>query len=433
MNLLWKKIVSSLWFVPTLMTLSSIFAAAGLLWVDDTITYSKLPFQGFLYGGDKEGARAVLSTIASSMVSLAGVTFSITLVALTLASSQFGPRLLRNFISDKGNQVVIGTFISTFSYSLLVLLMIGGTGKEEFIPKISVVFAFLLSIVSLGVLIYFIHHMASSIQAESVITSSFKALEEAIHNFMQKDRSVTASISRNDARSTVQAKKQWVIPVQATHTGFLQTINFEEISEWASENDLVVDIRVQVGDFVSIHELIAYLLSYKHLNPELTKKATSFFTIGSRRTPVQEIDFSIKQIVEVAVRALSPGINDPHTAMTCIGYLGAGLSLVAKKNFPPIVEMDRNEDIRLIKKSYTYHGVVGACFNQIQIYATSNIYVLEEMLLSIRKVMPLVKHEEFKAALIEKSESLIHDLRKNGKDQQAVVRANRIYDEIMQY
>lgn len=166
---LWETLSSSLWFVPTVMTLLALGLAFGSIALDDVTGDT-----GWAYGGGPEGAREVLGTIAASMITVAGVAFSVTIVALTLASQQFGPRLLRNFMRDRGNQLVLGTVISTFTYCLIVLRSIRSSGSE-FVPLISVTFAILLALASLGVLIYFIHHAAVSIQAPEMVEPQYLA------------------------------------------------------------------------------------------------------------------------------------------------------------------------------------------------------------------------------------------------------------------
>ncbi len=237
----WFNIKNSLWFLPTLMALSAVIIAFGLLELDSTITYEDLPISWFVYGGQFDGARLVLSTIASSMVTIAGVTFSITLVALTMASAQFGPRLLRNFISDKGNQFVIGTFISTFIYSLIVLLAIRGSENDEFLPKISVVIAFLFAVFSLGGIIYFIHHVTTSIHADYVIKESYNDFKEVIKEYLLDQDEPCADISY-----TAQMKKVQVEYMLSTNccfhiSGYIQSVDYEGACAWAEKHGVVVE------------------------------------------------------------------------------------------------------------------------------------------------------------------------------------------------
>ncbi|MEX0998785.1 MAG: DUF2254 domain-containing protein [Thermodesulfobacteriota bacterium] len=178
---LWYNVGSSFWFLPALMVASSIAFSFIMIYVDANIVkVSGIESLGWIYENKPEGARALLSTVAGSMITVAGVVFSITIVALTLASTQYGPRLLGNFMRDKGNQVVLGTFIATFTYCLLILRTIRGGEDSSFIPHLSVTIGVLFAIFSISVLIYFIHHAATSIQASNVISGVSKNLKHTI-------------------------------------------------------------------------------------------------------------------------------------------------------------------------------------------------------------------------------------------------------------
>lgn len=184
---IWENLRTNFWFVPTIMVLLSIVLATGLLTLDrltqDTVT-SELEW---VYTGSPEGARALLAAVASSVITVAGTTFSITIAVLTLASSQFGPRLLRNFVRDRSNQIVLGTFIATFIYCLLVLRTIRGLEETQLVPSLSVTGGVVLAVVSIGVLIYFIHHIAESIQADYLIALISRDIDDAIDRLFPQE------------------------------------------------------------------------------------------------------------------------------------------------------------------------------------------------------------------------------------------------------
>ena len=176
----WETIRTTYWAVPSVMALTALALSVGMIQLDRTLTPKLLGTLSWVYTGGPEGARAVLSTIAGSMITVAGVTFSITIVALTLASQQFGPRLLRSFLRDLGNQIVLGTFVSTFVYCLLVLRTVRGNDDAQFVPHLAVTLGVVLAMLSLGVLIFFIHHVSTSIQASQIIASVAADLEASI-------------------------------------------------------------------------------------------------------------------------------------------------------------------------------------------------------------------------------------------------------------
>ncbi len=176
---LWNALMSSYWFVPALMVTGSILLALVSIWADYTFPMGQVPLIG-RFGDSRPGAagvRDLLNAVAGGMITIAGVTFSITIVALSLASQQFGPRLLYNFMRDRGNQLTLGTFIATFTYAVILLRI---TDDQGFVPSLSVTLAIAMMLAAVAVLIYFFHHVSASIQADKVISSVVGDLNDTI-------------------------------------------------------------------------------------------------------------------------------------------------------------------------------------------------------------------------------------------------------------
>jgi uncharacterized membrane protein len=229
----WEYLRGTYWAVPSAMAMAAVVLSFGMIQLDEAVTAALLDRLSWVYTGGPEGARAVLSTIAGSMITVAGVTFSITIVALTLASQQFGPRLLRNFLRDLGNQIVLGTFVSTFLYCLLVLRTIRGTDDSEFVPHLAVTLGVVLAMLSLGVLIFFIHHVATSIQASRIIAKVASDLEVAA-NQLFPDRlghADTDVAEEADPAAIVSAGTGDSRTVHATMAGYVQAIDGERLMD----------------------------------------------------------------------------------------------------------------------------------------------------------------------------------------------------------
>ncbi|MER2999271.1 DUF2254 domain-containing protein [Pontibacter populi] len=426
----WFNIKNSLWFLPTLMALSAAALAFGVVKLDARVTYDELPIDWFLYGGQRDGARSVLSTIASSMVTIAGVTFSITLVALTMASSQFGPRLLRNFIADKGNQFVIGTFISTFIYSLIVLLTIRGSGEDEFVPKISVVLAFLVAVFSLGVLIYFIHHVSTSIQADYVIKSSYQDFQKIKTESMPSEERKVEQESIQEALQQIQTDYKLQTEMYLQTSGYVQRIDYEASCSWALEHNAVLEWLVYPGVFATMHHFYARVYHQAALPQKTLEKLQAFVKIDYQRTPNQDLLFPLNQIVEVGVRALSPGINDPHTAITCLHWLGAALTDIATSQLPSAILKDTNGVVSVVRRQVGYQAIVDACFDHFRVYARSNMYVAAEVLQALKKPLILTKNSEYQRALKDMATSIYKEsLQEHGDQVPQVMKTD--YREIM--
>ena len=364
-----ENIRTSLWFIPTLMSLAAVALSYLVPELDRRLgSEPKGDWLELLYySGEAAGARTVLGAIAGSMITVAGTVFSITIVALSLATSQFGPRLLRNFLSDRGNQAVLGTFVSTFLYCILVMREVHG-GEDEgasFVPAIAISIAVVLGVASLGVLIYFIHHIAKSMQAGHIVHTVEQELSAQIETMFPDASSHHQPTGRADPEQLGP-----LTSVIADCSGYLQAIDTENLVQLAARHDLVIVALLRPGEFVIPGEPIAQLSAEAELTAErqdeLSRGILSMFIVGVFGTPRQNIEFGIDQIVEVAVRALSPGINDPFTAISCVDRLGATLARLVTRDFPDGRHLDQRGRARLMVKTPSFGDLVDAAFHQIR-------------------------------------------------------------------
>lgn len=258
---LWASAKASFWFVPVVMSAAAIGLSFATIEIDQAV--DKGSVNGTLiYTGGPDGARTLLSTIAGSMITVAGVSFSITIAALALASTQFGPRLLRNFIRDTGNQLVLGTFISAFIYCLLVLRSVRSVPGDEFVPYISVSIGVLTAVAGLLVLIYFIHHVSNSIQATTVIAGVGRDLDNAIARLFPREvgRGV-GEIEGGKEQVEEALKTPGAVEVFAPHSGYVQSVNLDSLMSLAREKDLVIGVSCHPGNFAARASQIARVWS----------------------------------------------------------------------------------------------------------------------------------------------------------------------------
>ncbi len=393
---------SSFWFVPTLMVVLAIGLSFLTIHIDQSANAEIIGDLGWAYALGPSGSRAILSAIAGSMVSVATTAFSITIVALQLASSQFGPRLLRNFMQDTGNQIVLGTFISTFVYSLLVLRTINGVAKNEFVPHIAVTCGIGLAIASIGVLIYFIHHSASSIQVDHVISKVGRELDDAIDKLFPKQIGRSASKYRNEPSiNDIPADfARGSRSIQATSSSYIQAIDTDRLMELATEGNLLLQIQKYPGDFVVKGSPLAIAYPEKAVGKKLAEQINRAFVVGSQRTDQQDIEFSINQLVEIASRALSPGINDPFTAVRCVDQLSAALCHLAQKEIPSAYRYDDRDKLRIIAEPVSFIDALDAAFNQIRQYGQTSVAVTMRLLEAIAVIAPFTHTQTDRAALL---------------------------------
>ena len=396
---LWEMIQTSFWFVPLLLVLAAIGSAIGLIFLDSTIDYKPSGAMGYLFSGGAEAARSILSTIAGAMLSVAGTVFSITLVALTLASSQFGPRLLRNFMHDRLNQTVLGAYIATFIYCLLVLRTVKSDNDLDFIPNFSILFAIAVAVANIFLLIIFIHHISLGIQADRVISDSDKNLNKNIDRlFPNQEKEVDSELLVSRAQEMLNVLMVTDV-VKSQKDGYLQMIDLDRLLELAHDHDLLVTLLNRPGEFVVKEQPLAKVHARKQTDEDLLKRVRGAMIIGGQRTPLQDVEFAIHQMVEVAARALSPGINDPFTAITCIDKLTATLSHLTRARFPEKYRCDTDGVPRVEVRPVNFAGLIDASFNQIRQYGERSPSVLIRLMESLDTLRAFARTDDQREAI----------------------------------
>ena len=415
----WDALSTSFWFVPSAMVLFAIALSSATLQLDTVGAAQTWAAKlGWTYLRGPEGSRAVLSAVVGSMMTIASVTFSITIVALQLASSQFGPRLLRNFMRDRGNQFSIGTFISTFTYCLLILRSVNGTEKGEFVPHLSVTVGLSLSLLSLGVFIYFIHHSAESIQAENVIAAVSRELHRAIER-LYPDRlgddqpDDAAQPPKEDLPSDFE---QGSVRIPSLTSDYLQAIDVERLMTLAKEHELVLSVNQRPGKFLFQGGKLVQAWPAVKVDEGIVNAIRGTFYFGSRRTLTQDVEFAIDQLVEVAVRALSPGVNDPFTAINCVERLGAALCRLSEKKIPSRFRYDDEGKLRVVTDRSTAKGIVDDAFDQIRQAAWSDTAVTLRLLETIQAVGSHSRNPTFRSALRHQADAIFRGSREGLRD-----------------
>ena len=363
-----RMIRASYWFIPSVMALLAIGLGALMIWVDVRLGSNWIRGLSWYQQIRADGAREVLSTIAGSMVTVAGVVFSITIVALSYASSQYGPRVLTNFMSDRGNTVTLGTFIATFLYCLMVLRTIRG-GDDDFVPQYAVIVAMLLAVCSIGVLIYFIHHVPQSIHINNVVGRIGRQL---VRDARERFPAMIGS-GRPEAQGAPRVDPGPAAPVPAAATGYIQSIDEKRLLSLAVDADVLIRLRFRPGDFVMAGRGLAEAAPADRWRDEHREELQQCFTVGNKRTPEHDLMFLVSELVEIAARALSPGVNDPITAVTCLDWLGAGGTEFASRAMPEPVRHDRSGVPRVVAEADSFAFYVDRAFGRLRQYASADV------------------------------------------------------------
>jgi uncharacterized membrane protein len=412
----WDRLRSSFWFVPAAMACVAVALALSAVELDKVVADDWMRRLGWSYSGGAEGASLLLSTVAGSMIAIAGTVFSMTLVALSLASSQLGPRLLGNFMRDTANQVVLGTFVATFVYCLLVLRTIRRADEVAFVPHISVSIGVLLAVVSVGVLIYFIHHISVSIQADQVVARVGKELDDGIDKLFSGNRSKPASADSEAPITPREAALPAAFsresrPVGAPGDGYLQMIAIDTLMELACEEDLLLRLECRPGHYLVKGQSMVTVWPRDCVTEALMEEIDAAFVLGNQRTATQDVEYPCRQLVEIAVRALSPGIHDPFTAITCVDRLESALCRLARGHMPSPLRFDPQGRLRLVAPGSSFEGIVDLAFNQIRQSARSNPAVAIRMLDAIAQIVGHVQRGQDAACLQRHADMIVRGAR----------------------
>ena len=350
---IWQQLMSSYWFIPTACVLIGILLAPIFVLIDQQFDRETINEVTFAFTGDDNAARAIMTAIAGAVLGVAGTTFSITIAVLSMASSQFGPRLLRNFLTDTPNQFVLGAFIGTFSYSLLVLKAIHKRDVLFGVPQLAVTFAIIMAIICALLLVYFVQHMVHAIQASHVIQGASNDAHKNIQ-YWYKDH-CNLQHYQDVTHPDVQNFHNWQATViYAPSSGYLQHIYIESLIILANDYGGVLQLHAPLGTFVTENNVIGHFYQrpdnheshmQKTKTPHLAVKSRAPDSIfwqrldgsihfESRPIYSNDIEYSLGQMTEVAVRALSPGINDPKTAVNCVQSLTTCLSVMMRHQPP---------------------------------------------------------------------------------------------------
>jgi uncharacterized membrane protein len=345
---------------------------------------------------------------------VAGVVVSVTMVALVLASQQYGPRLLRSFRRDAPIKVVLGSFVATFAYCLLVLHAVGG-GDGGFVPRLSVAASVALALASMGVLIYFIHHLARSIQAESIVAAVAGDLDEVVDQLYPEAEGLEVPAGRGGPRPppgaepALAAAPASVRLVASRRDGYVQVVDDDTLMALARAHDLTVLLERRPGHFVTAGQPLAALWPRERALACPAGEVEAAFVLGHGRTPPQDVEFGVMQLVEVAVRALSAAINDPFTAVACVDRLGQSLARLARRPTPSPYRYDPEGRLRVVARPQTFAEIAAVTFDPLRHHGRGHPMVVARLFDAIATVGACAADEDRREVLRAHAQALLED------------------------
>lgn len=374
----WQRALEGFLVVPGLVALAHVALAFGLVRTDAALGAERT---AFFFGGDANAARGILETIAGSLITVAGLAFSLTIVVLALVSSQFSPRATPGFLADRLNQLIAGTFVGIFGYCLVILRSVRteveATGAG-FIPRVSVTVGIVLAFVALGLLLVFIHHMGKSIHVSRLASRVAADTAREIERRHPYDPE-TAGMGFAGPPGA-PPPREGSSAVGAAHPGFVLSIELEGILEALDTPGVRIAVDVRGGDFVTTATPLVRVWPPGALSEEARACVSRCIVIGPERSLHGDAGYGIRQLADIVAKALSPGVNDATTAIDCISHLRELLEQLAVRELPAALRLAGPRGAHLTAVRPTFDEYLASAFNEAARYASDNARVVVSLL-----------------------------------------------------
>jgi uncharacterized membrane protein len=413
-----QAVRTGFWFIPGSVVMASIALAGLLLEVDNRVGFEALKSWPQLFGAGSDGSRSMLSAVATSMITVAGVTFSITILALAQTSAQYSPRLLRTFMADRSTQLVLGSFVGIFAYCLVVLRSITSSDSEvEFIPRIAVFTGGVLALISIGFLVYFIHHISLSLQPANILASVAYETMSAVDRLFPEPLGEGAADEEVPRLEEELAQMEW-IAVAASQSGYVQSVNSPDLLVYAEAKEIVVRMEARVGEFlVEGSPLVSVAgASGSGAVDSMAEDLRSMLPVGMHRTIEQDAPYGMEQLADVAAKTLSPSVNDSRTAVTCIHYLTAILCRVAERRIETPYRFGRDKKVRVVAVGPSFDSMLMTAFDPVLRNVRDRAEVFDSLLEAIATLGSRMASAERNAILANWVERIRASVRRKVRD-----------------
>jgi uncharacterized membrane protein len=393
---LWDYLRTSLWFIPSIMmVLGASFAIVMLRlfpgWTGGSIE------SWWINNGNGEDVRNLLSTLLSAVITMASLVFSVTVLALTLAANAYGSRLIRIFRADLRTQFVLGLFSMTIVYCLILLRSVHGEARMAEVPHMAVTVGTALALTCVLALVAFIQGVARAIVADEVVRRVHRDVDTSLAHLPELSSDDTPEPSPADLPADFNMK---AASIPLPYGGYVQVVDYGELLSWAERRKSILRLEFRAGDFIVEGDRRLHVYPAPSDPEKVRSELGQFIVTGDERTPVQDLEYAIRHLVEVAMRALSSGINDPFTATVVIDRLRGALSRLMSRRLPSQTQRDRSGCARIYREVSTYKGILDAAFHQIRQAGSSHPAILIHMLKAIARIAEHARLDEQLTALI---------------------------------
>ncbi len=421
----WDQLREKLWFIPTVFCIAAVILAVVALNVDRTFELGTEKLLPFLQTTGASG-RIVLGALIGALVTVVGLAFSLTMLSVSQMSSQYGPRLVRTVFDSNITQYTLGLFLGTVVFCMIVLRTVrdNDSSGSLFTPHLSIMLAELAGALCLFALLAFTNHMTRCMRAETLVQGIFDDLQRsAEHLFPQ-------ILELSDSQMSNVSIQQWTelrdaVPLVSSGMGYLQVIELSGIVTQAAEEGHRLRLLKRPGEFIYKGTQIAEVETEKDTavdGNKLKQLYGGFFLLGSVRTPRQDIEAGVLELVEAGVRALSPGVNDPMTAINVIDYLSAFLRDIAARQWPQNVLVDSAGIARVRAQPISFSSTLNAGFDQLRQYAGDSVAVNCRLLEGLAAIYAVSTNAEHREAILCQRDMIVR------KTEKTIVEPNDLAD-----
>jgi len=372
----WDRLRVSFWFAPLVMALAAIVVARLLYRLDGRVVNTTLWDNPLVVSGSVAALRGFLIGMAATVLTTAGIVFTLFTLPLSTVAAQYGSRLLRVFLGDRTTQFVLGMFVATFVYCLSAATSLPAAELAPQSPQITATVGLYLMLAAFGSLVLLVQHISVMLQAPNIAAAAGVELRDTVN--AERPETIQGAGEPGPAAAEMMASSGYKVRVR--RAGYVQYVDPQTLIVLAHEKDLVIRLLRRPGQFLQPDAALALVWPADRVDEELDRLIRRTFLVGNGRTPTQDVVYAINQLVEMAVRAMSPAINDPFTAMTCLDYIGVGLAQFARQGERSRYYYDRDARVRLILEPVTFAELLSAAFDMLRHCSSDNAAVLLHML-----------------------------------------------------
>jgi len=394
-----EQLRSGIWPLPLAMMLFGVFIFRLMLWFDEQGPHPWVLRTWWLTAGSGDDARNLLSVLVSAMITMASLVFSITVVALSVAASQFGSRLVRSYVRDTRSKFTLGVFAMTILYCLLGLRVVGTEMPTDQVPHLTVTLGLVLSVLCVFAMLLFLHMVAQAIVADEVIRRVALDLEESIAMLphLSDDRGAQAQLELLELPPTPER-------VFAAREGYIEAILYRHLLARAEADDAYVNLQVMAGQFVAKGDLVATYARAGGRDAGFEQACRSAVLIGAQRTPVQDLAFSIRHLLDIGLRSLSAAINDNNTALVFIDRLRGALTRLLRRELPSGRYADGRGVLRVLGPRYSHTDHIHHALHAIRHSAATQPVVVITLLDALAQLLTHAQGHEMRRFLLDQAE-----------------------------